>query len=81
MMLYFYFVCYCRDMVSVQLTGSRFKCKLPKRLAHFYQDFDPSNPNHMVTIELASNVNATTVKDKVIPMILSCKGNTGINIK
>jgi hypothetical protein len=55
------------------VAGNRFKCKLPKRLAHFYQEFDPSNPHHMLTIELASSVNASTVKKDVLPLIHACR--------
>jgi len=46
---------YYKDLLQPAMVGGRLKFKLPRRLVHFLSDFDPSNPNHNVSIELGSS--------------------------
>jgi hypothetical protein len=43
---------YYRDLLNASVVGTKLRFKLPRRLVHFLSDFDPSNPNHVVMIEL-----------------------------
>jgi hypothetical protein len=45
---------YYKDLLQPAMVGGRLKFKLPRRLVHFLSDFDPTNPNHNVSIELGS---------------------------
>eukprot|EP01035_Chromulina_nebulosa_P034858 gene34858-46828_t len=58
-----------KDMISATVANFSFKFKLPKKLAHFSADFDPTNPNHSIKIELATKINSDTIKYKIIPLI------------
>jgi hypothetical protein len=58
-----------KDMISATVTNLSFKFKLPKKLAHFSADFDPTNPTHSIKIELATKINSETIKNKIIPLI------------
>ena len=58
-----------KDMISATVTNCCFKFKLPKKLSHFSSDFDPTNPNHSIKIELATKLNSDNIKCKIIPLI------------
>jgi len=47
---------YYRDLLQSTIVGGKLKFKLPRRLVNFLADFDPSNPNHVVSIELGGFV-------------------------
>lgn len=60
-----------KDMISATVANLSFKFKLPKKLAHFSADFDPTNPNHSIKIELATKINSDNIKLKIIPLIIT----------
>ena len=66
-------IIYYKDMISVSILSNKLKFKLPKKLGLFLSDFDPSNPNHAITIESASSININDIKVKIIPIINSFK--------
>jgi hypothetical protein len=66
-------VIYYRDMSAISILGTKFKFKLPKRLACFSTDFDPQNPHHVICVELSSMLSVSVVREKVLPMISTFK--------
>lgn len=48
---------YYRDILQPIIVGGKLRFKLPRRLIHFLSDFDPSNHNHVVSIELGKSHN------------------------
>ena len=60
---------YYRDIIDVNIIGTRIRFKLPKRMTHFLKDFDPSNPHHLIIIELSSTLHTNDFKDKIMPLI------------
>lgn len=48
-------VIYYRDMQGVSIVGTKFRFKLPRKLALFISDFDPQNPLHMIVLELSTS--------------------------
>ena len=64
-------IMYYKDMISALVNNSCFKFKLPRKLSHFSADFDPSNPNHDIKIELVTKLNSDSIRSKIIPLINS----------
>jgi hypothetical protein len=62
-------VMYYKDMKGVNIAGVLMKFKVPKKLTVFPSDYDPSNPNHSITIELVSPLAVSIIREKVIPLI------------
>ena len=60
---------YYRDMSDVNIVGTKIRFKLPKRMALFIKDFDPSNPQHLIVIELSSTLHTNNFRDKILPLI------------
>ena len=48
---------YYRDILQPVIVVGKLRFKLPRRLIHFISDFDPSNHNHVVSIELGTSHN------------------------
>jgi hypothetical protein len=45
-------IMYYRDMIQVSLQGLRFSFRVPNQLRAFKGDYDPSNPLHLITIQV-----------------------------
>lgn len=70
-----------RDMSSFALnspaaTRMLLSFRVPRRLTHFSNDFDPSNPMHNIVIELASQLAVNQIKEKIIPIIPSASSSS-----
>jgi hypothetical protein len=57
------------DMTSSQLAAGKLKFKLPRRMTHFPDDFNPNNPSHAITIELGTTAAFNIVREKVMPLM------------
>ena len=58
-----------RDMRAAVLKGSAFSFRIPHRLVHFGNDYDPGNPSHALVIELSTGADAAWVRDQVLPAV------------
>lgn len=64
-------VMYYRDLIGPSIVSNKLKFKVPRALTHFPADFDPSNPQHLITIEFTSSGVATSVRQKLLPFVPS----------
>jgi hypothetical protein len=60
---------YYRDMIAASVNNFSFAFKLANKLVHFGSDFDPSNANHSIVIELATKLNSDSIKSKILPLV------------
>ena len=64
-------VMYYKDLIGPGITSNKLKFKVPRALTHFPADFDPTNPQHLITIEFTSAGVATSVRQKLLPFVPS----------
>jgi hypothetical protein len=62
-------IMYYRDLSGPVIVGNKLRSKLPRALSHFPADFDPNNPQHQITIEFTSSGAASSVKQKIFPLM------------
>lgn len=67
-------VMYYRDIIGPVVVGNKLRYKLPRALTHFPSDFDPNNPQHQITVEFTSNGAASSVKQRVFPLMTPSLG-------
>ena len=60
---------YYKDIIGLNIRGMKLCFKLPRSMVLFLKDFDPSNSNHEIIIELGSMTNVDMFKSKVAHLI------------
>lgn len=58
-----------KDMIGPSITGCKLRFKLSHKLSQFQSDFDPSNPQHAIAIELSSTLAVASVRQKILPLM------------
>ena len=61
-----------KDMRNVSIIGQSFRFKIPKRMAIFPTDYDPSNITHNICVDFVSGLAISLIREKVIPSIHLC---------
>jgi len=61
-----------KDMRNVSITGQSFRFRIPKRMAIFPTDYDPSNITHNICVDFVSGLAISLIREKVIPSIHLC---------
>jgi hypothetical protein len=70
-------VMYYRDMRTVSITGQSFRFRIPKRMAIFPTDYDPSNTTHNICIDFMTGLAMSLIREKIVPSIHLCTSSLG----
>ena len=65
-------VMHYKDMRNVSITGQSFRFRIPKRMAIFPTDYDPSNITHNICVDFVSGLAISLIREKVVPSISIC---------
>ena len=65
-------VMHYKDMRNVSITGQSFRFRIPKRMAIFPTDYDPSNITNNICVDFVSGLAVSLIREKVVPSISIC---------